>query len=148
MTDTGFIFLTIPVFIVCFGLFWSFVIYVTAHMGGWTTLARQYPATEPATGKTFRWRSAKFGMFSSYRNCLTVTLSQAGLHMLPMIAFRIGHQPIRIPWSAIVGARRRNLLFVPAVQLDITGANSADVRHVTFYGRALVQALEEHVKIH
>lgn len=67
--------------------------------------------------------------------------------MQPMIAFRIGHKPILIPWGAIAGAARRDLLSSPAVQLDITDANSGDVRHITFYGQVLVDALEGNVRI-
>lgn len=147
MTDFGLIFLIVPGFIICFGALWSLIVYLSAVLGGWAGLARQFPATEPAYGKTFRWRSAKFGMFSSYRNCLTVTLSLAGIHMQPMIAFRIGHKPMQIPWGAIAGARRRDLLFVPTVRLDITNANSSELTQITFYGRALIEAMEAHVRI-
>lgn len=156
MNDTGLIYLIVPGFLICFGVLWSSIVFLISRLGGWAGLARQYPATdlttesatESATGKTFRWRSASFGWFSSYRNCLTVTVSLAGLHLRPMIAFRIGHQPMLIPWGAIVGATRRDILFLPAIRLDITDVNSGGVRRITLYGRALIEALAGHVRIH
>jgi hypothetical protein len=142
MSETSLVILIIPVFIVCFGMFWSLIVLLISRLAGWAKLARQYPARGPATGRTFAMRSARFGLLGSYRNCLTVTLSLAGIHMQPMIVFRIGHDPILIPWNAVVGLSRRDLMFSPGAQLKVRDAETSGVKEITFYGGALVEALE------
>jgi hypothetical protein len=146
MSENNLIFLIIPVFIVCFGLFWSLIVYLISRLAGWAKLAHQYPAQGPATGRTFAMRSARFGLFGSYRNCLTITLSTVGIHMQPMILFRVGHPPLLIPWTAIVSLSRRDLMFSPGARLKVRDAETGSVKEITFYGGALVEALEAHAR--
>ncbi|CTQ51514.1 hypothetical protein LP7551_00026 [Roseibium album] len=146
MSETSLVILIIPVFIVCFVLFWSLIVLLISRLAGWAELARQYPARGPATGRTFAMRSARFGLLGSYRNCLTVTLSLAGIHMQPMIVFRMGHPPLLIPWTAIVSLSRRDVMFSPAARLKVKDAETGGVKEITFYGGALVEALEAHAR--
>ncbi len=146
MTQASLIALIVPGFFISFALFWSMVVFLIARIGGWASLARQYPATTPPSGKSFQWRSARFGYLGSYRNTLEVTLSPAGLYMRPVIFFRMGHDPVLIPWNAIADADRSDQFFVSALRLSIRDGNSGDVRNITFYGQPLVDAIEAYVR--
>ncbi|WP_428650228.1 hypothetical protein [Roseibium sp.] len=146
MSNINLAVLIVPGFLVAFGLFWSVVIFLVSRLGGWARLARQYPAAGPATGDTRHWRSATFGLLCNYRTCLNLTLSQTGLHMVPVLVFRIGHDPILIPWNAIADARRRNLLLATGLQIDVKDKASGGVRKITFYGKSLVEDLEAHIR--
>lgn len=146
MSENNLIFLIIPLFIVCFGLLWTLIVVAISRLGGWAALAGQYPAPGPATGRTFSMRSAKFGLFSSYRNCLTVSLSLSGIHMQPMIVFRVGHKPILIPWAAVEGVSRQNFFFTSALKLRVKDRETGTTRNITFYGNELIEALEVHAE--
>jgi len=145
MSETGLIFLIVPGFFVCFGLFWSFIVFLIAHLGGWTGLARAYPATEPPQGRSWTWTSARFGLVTSYRNSLNVTVSDTGLYLRPVFIFRVGHKPMLIPWNAIMAAQRSDLFFTSALRLDIRDG-SGGTRRITFYGKPLAEELEPHLR--
>jgi hypothetical protein len=145
MTETGLIFLIIPAFFVCFGLFWSLIVFLIAHIGGWAGLARAYPATLPPQGRSWTWTSAKFGLVANYRNCVNVTVSNTGIDLRPVIFFRIGHKPMLIPWHAIAEARRSDLYFTSALRLEIKDGSDG-AKRITLYGKPLVNELEDQLR--
>ncbi|MHA7777852.1 hypothetical protein [Roseibium sp. M-1] len=149
MTETSLLFLIVPAFFVCFGLFWSGIVFAIAYLGGWAALARAYPALEPPheppMGQSWSWTSARFGLVTNYRNCVNVTVSDAGLYLRPVIFFRMGHRPILIPWRAIEAARRTDLYFTTMIRLDISLGNGSS-RRVAFYGKPLSEAIETHLR--
>ncbi len=146
MTNISLAAVIVPGFLVSFGLFWAAVVFMISRLCGWARLARQYPANGPAEGKTLHWRSATFGLSGNYRNALNLTVSHVGLHMVPVVFFRIGHDPILIPWNAVTGVHRRNLLLATALQLDVRDKETGDTRKITFYGQNLVEELEAHIR--
>lgn len=146
MSEENLIFLIIPLFFIAFGLLWTLIVTLISRAGGWARLAHQYPATGPATGETFSLRSAKFGMFSSYRNCLTVTLSLSGIHLQPMIFFRIGHKPILLPWTAVTSYSKHSLFITSGLRIRVRDTEAGTTRDITFYGNELVARLEDHAK--
>lgn len=145
MSESGLLALIIPGFFVGFTLLWSAIVFATARISGWASLARSYPGTEPASGQSWHFTSATFGRLSSYRNVLTVMVAPTGLYMRPILPFRIGHEPLLIPWNAFASAERTNLFFTQALRLEIRDPRIAGTRRVTFYGRAIVQALETRI---
>ena len=66
--------------------------------GGWAALARHYRATEPFVGKFRHFRGGKVG-WSNFSGCLTIGTNAHGLHIAPIVIFRVGHPPLFIPWS-------------------------------------------------
>jgi hypothetical protein len=52
-------------------------------------------------GEQIRGQSASLRRWSRYRNCLTFTANQQGLHVSIFFLFRSGHPPLWIPWSEI-----------------------------------------------
>ncbi len=141
MQEQGFPVWAFVAFIVGFPLFWIAVVYAVAFFSGWSALAQRFPATSPATGQTFGWTSAKLSMFSNYNRCLKVTVSARGIDVVPQIFFRIGHDPIFIPWSKVVGRQRRRMIFATSVVIAL--AEPID-RVITFYGKGLADAIDEY----
>ena len=146
MSQSGLVALIIPGFLVGFTLLWSTIVFAAAHISGWASLARSYPGSEPANGQVWRFTSATLGRLSSYRNVLTVMISPEGLFIRPILPFRIGHQPLLIPWHAIVETQRTNLFLTEALRLEIRNPRRGNTQRVTFYGRALVGALVEQIR--
>ncbi|WP_298960068.1 hypothetical protein [uncultured Roseibium sp.] len=142
MTDSAHLILIVPGFFICFGLLWSVIVFLIGRLGGWSRLSRLYPGNQPPPGQSWRWVSASFGLFASYRKCLDITLSNAGLYLRPVIIFRIGHSPILIPWHAIVRARRSDLLITKAIRLEVKDPETGGVRKLRFYGSNLTSAIE------
>ena len=93
--------LPIAGFAIGFPLFWMAIVYLVSRMSGWAALAKQFAYDGPAEGEEFNFCSARIRLFSNYGNCLKVSLSSAGIHIRTMIFFRIGHEPLRIPWTAV-----------------------------------------------
>lgn len=143
MSETSLLFLILPAFTVVFALFWSLIVFVIAHTGGWAGLAKAYPANRKPEGRTWNWRTIRFGLFGNYRNSVDVTLSDAGLHMYPIFVFRIGHKPILIPWTAVSDAHRRDLWFSPTLTLSVPVTGNGNERRVSFYGAEFVEAIED-----
>lgn len=146
MSESGLVALIIPGFFVGFALLWSAIVFATARISGWASLARAYPGTQPASGQSWHFTSATFGRLSSYRNVLTVMTTPSGLFLRPILPFRIGHEPLLIPWNAIAEADRTNLFFTQALRLEIRDPRIAGTRRVTFYGKGLVEALEAQIR--
>ncbi|QFT31412.1 hypothetical protein FIV00_13040 [Labrenzia sp. THAF82] len=142
MTDSALLILIVPGFFLCFGLLWSLIVFLISRLGGWSRLSRLYPGNRPPPGHSWRWGSASFGLFASYRNCLDITLSNAGIYLRPVIFFRIGHTPILIPWHAIASARRSDLLITKAIRLEIKDPETGATRKLSFYGSNLANAIE------
>ncbi len=57
MSETSLLFLILPAFAVVFALFWSLIVFVIAHTGGWVGLAKAYPASQKPEGRTWNWRT-------------------------------------------------------------------------------------------
>lgn len=146
MSETSLVMLIVPGFIICFGLLWTLIVLLISRLAGWSKLARQYPAPGPATGRTFSMSSARFGMFSSYRNCLTVTLSLSGIHLRPMFVFRMGHDPVLIPWTSVVAGSRQDFFLTAAFRIQVRDQEANKTKTITFYGNKLAAALEEHAQ--
>jgi len=142
MNNSGLVLMIIPVFLVCFGLLWSGIVFLSAHLSGWTALARHYPGSQQPAGQSWHWSSATFSWFASYRNILTVSVSPSGLYMRPIFVFRIGHEPLLIPWNAITDAQRTSLFFTQAFRLEVMQPGSGNSKRITLYGKGLADALE------
>lgn len=131
-------------FLIIFPLFWLGIVLLISKIGGWTSLARAYPAETNATGKAFNWHSARLNFLTSYRSCMNFTVSHEGLHMVPMVLFRMWHPPIMIPWEKIGRFETKDFWLTCSCKLTINPSPDATKSYnVVVYGRDLVNAIEE-----
>jgi hypothetical protein len=83
-----------------FALFWSGLLMLFAHLGGWAAIAQQYPDKATPISKTLWMQSARFG-WVDYNGVLTMHMSDQGLGIAALLPFRPGHAPMFLPWSAL-----------------------------------------------
>ena len=101
---------------------WPTVIATIAIVGGWRRLAERFPSRPSTGGDKYALQSVQLSLLGSYSSCVHVTVSDAGLQMVPMILFRWFHPPIMIPWAVISTCERRDFLF--SKRMRITVGNS------------------------
>ncbi len=124
---------------VTFIAFWLLCFWLVAQLGGWASLAETFATDRPPAGETFDWTSGKCNFISTYNNCLTVSVSDEGIRIRPMLLFRFAHKALFIPWDAIarMGARRELMRYGTA--LEIT--KPSGVHPMTLYGSPLAMSL-------
>ena len=126
-------------FVPGFVAFWYLVVYLISRLGGWASLAQDFSATTPLSGETFSWTSGKVYFFSNYNNSLIATVSRKGLHVVPWMAFRIGHEPIFIPWHKVRGIIQGTYFFRPYTHLAMMTPSGE--KSITLYGRRLAESI-------
>lgn len=102
-----------------FVLWWMFVVWVIAWIGGWRRIATIYPAQEKPSGPTFQWQSLEVFPFGGYNNCLNVTLSHHGIYLAPQWLLRFGHPALLIPWECVRPVQQRRCLWIRYYSLPI-----------------------------
>ncbi len=117
----------IPVvlFVVVFPLFWCGVVFLTAYLGGWLRLAKQYRYEGPWPERRWSLQSARIG-WGNYNGILTVGANWEGLYLKPMLLFRCGHPPLFIPWYDL-SVKQSGTLF-KAVELRFQRVPSVRIR--------------------
>jgi hypothetical protein len=110
-----------------FVVFWLWICYLLAVIGGWRTLARYYEAHEPFTGQRFWCRSGQLNRFCNYNGCLNLGVNPQGLHLSVLFLFAAGHRPLLIPWSDIT-VKEGKILFLKASYLSFAKAPKITLR--------------------
>lgn len=128
-------------FAAVFAVFWIGIVYLISRLSGWKRLSREFPATGRIEGSVHRFCSARLKFATNYSNCLTVTVSPAGIHMLPMKAFQFGHSAILIPWDAVLDHQPGAFPIFRSMNLTIQRRGSGGASTIILYGRSLVDAL-------
>lgn len=130
----------VAIFVPGFAAFWCLVVYLISRLGGWASLAEDFPAPNPPDGgETYSWTSGKIHFFSNYNNSLVATVSRAGLHVAPWFLFRVGHPPIFIPWHRVRGIIQGTLFFRPYSHLAMMTPSGE--KSITLYGGKLAQSI-------
>ena len=129
-------------FLIAFPLIWLLVLNLIARLGGWASLAEEFPARGEPRGDHFSWRSGTVGWLGSYRNALDVWVSSNGLWLRPVAIFRAGHKPMMIPWSAVEQAKKRT--FMIAVDTLIVVRRPGRTTTLTVYGEDIAQSIARH----
>ena len=140
--------LIIGAFVIIFPLFWIAIIQLIARFGGWKSLTKNYAAQGSASGDHFRFASARFGRFTSYSNCLNVSVSPQGIGLRPFILFRAGHSALFLPWEDVLQLTRWQTLVFSSVQLTINRPMGQGPIKVTLYGKKLAYSLHKHAPHH
>lgn len=91
--------------IMVFPLFWGGVVTLISYLSGWQALAGFYAEDGAPLRETRRFRSLstrrKSSVPSSYSGVITYGVSETALFISVMILFRMGHKPLKIPFSDI-----------------------------------------------
>lgn len=148
MNQTWQVWLVIAAFLLIIPVFWTRVIYLMARLSGWLELAKLFPGPGVIQGEVHRYSSARFRMFVGYNRNLTVTLSPRGIHMRPMLLFRTRHEPLLIPWDAVIGLEQKGLSLFPMLDALVRTPDPARPFRITFYGRPLTEALQRYRASH
>jgi hypothetical protein len=101
--------------VVCFCLFVSSRI---AEASGWKLMASRYAAERRPHGVRYFWRSMRLTAFLRYRHCINVTLSTAGVYLVPSLLFRFGHTPLLVPWDRVGAVEHRHYVCVLPIRTD------------------------------
>ena len=101
-----------------FPAIWCLVLWILSKAGGWSRLGQFY-RDDPEIERTNRtWQSAKLG-WVGYNNCLTIGVSDAGLHLSVPLPFRVCHPNLLIPWDQFHDTHETSILFMNRVKTTI-----------------------------
>jgi hypothetical protein len=112
----------LPLVLLGIPLFWLALMWLIAHLGGWATLAKAFPARARPGGTAFAGLSLQLGPATSYGGCITAVFSPDGLFLVPFVLFRFAHRPLLIPWDNVGAPVEQICLGFRLVHLPITGA--------------------------
>ncbi len=90
----------VPLVVLGFVAFWSFVVWLIAAFGGWSRLAKHYRDFDNYYGRKLRGKSGRLNA-SSYSGILIFGADFTGMYLAVNFMFRIGHPPLFIPWNDI-----------------------------------------------
>lgn len=97
-----------------FVLLWSGIT-TALSKSGWSQLARHYASTgHPVV--SWKLRLAYIGM-TSYRNALTMGVSEEGLSLVPSPLFARAHPELLIPWTELKVGEARKFTLQPLIEL-------------------------------
>jgi hypothetical protein len=88
-----FIFIILPIF-------WYFLLYSLAKIGGWTELEKRFSSNKNINGEIHRFASACINKIQ-YNMAFTLIVSNNGILLHPVLFFRFTHSSIFIPFSEI-----------------------------------------------
>ena len=98
---------------------WPFVTGMIAIFGGWRHLAWSFPSVLIVKGERYARQSVSLSLFGSYSSAIHVTLTETGVHMVPMILARLLHPPILIPWANVTACERCDFLFIERTRISV-----------------------------
>lgn len=98
-----------------FAVMWLGISALLSHVGGWSSLAADFRAEQPAIGESFRFVSGSVGakfLPVSYGRCLFVVVNNEGFHLSILFPFRFQTPPLFIPWIQVETVEEKRFLFV------------------------------------
>lgn len=134
-------FLIVAAFLVVFAVLWVGIMMLGARFGGWGEFAKIYRGPPSMAGEVCTYAGAHFRWFYGYNRCLTISISEQGIHMLPMFAFRMHHPPLMIPWDKVLEVQDKSVILFPRVEMTVASDDPAAPFTVNFKGKRLVETL-------
>jgi hypothetical protein len=98
---------------------WCLVSYKISRLG-WSTWAERYRCERQISGKSYRGRSGRFSLQGSYKSILNVVLSNEGIGLSVKLLWRVGHEPLLLPWTMVTGVEERNYFFFRNLRVTIS----------------------------
>jgi hypothetical protein len=108
-------------------------------MLGWSQAAEAYACEGFFPDLRFRFQSAGFRRGAGYNRGVTFGVDDEALYLRMALPFRIGHPPLRIPWSDIT-PRSVRAGWVDRVDLELAAAPKATLRITPQLGERLARA--------
>ena len=102
---------------------WVFTCFTLSIFSEWRFLSKQYPCNGKFDGEKFSFRTMKIGGVN-YSYCVTFGVNRTELYLGIMFLFRIGHKPIKVPFSQMKGKKQEGAFFTYV----ILSINSVDIR--------------------
>ena len=100
---------------------WCFVCFIISRFG-WSAWAEIYRCDRQLQGKSYSGRSGQFNFQGCYNRALNVVLCEEGIGLSVMLPWRVGHPPLLLPWSKVVGVEEKNYFFFRILQITISDA--------------------------
>lgn len=110
---------------------------------GWSQAAAAYACEGHFPERRFRFQSAGFRRGAGYDRGVTFGVDEDALYVRTSLAIRIGHPPLRIPWTDITPRPVRAGL-VDRVDLELAAAPRAALRITPRLARELARAAGPH----
>jgi len=86
---------------------WVMVLFLVSILGGWSKLGKHYPDDPDVQRRSKSWKSGRLG-WVGYNNCLTIGISDEGLHLSMPFPFRFSHPSLMIPWDQFHKTERKS----------------------------------------
>ena len=123
---------------------WLGVVALMADLGGWSEVARDFPAHEyPTAGERMTVSSLMFGRgwvsLGSYRYAVTIILGSRGFELWTKLPFQYQHPGISVPWGSVRAYEKGKTFGRTFIEITLSQG-----QHFTIRGRsatALIQAL-------
>ena len=101
----------LPLFPVFFVAVWTFVCLMIGSVSGWMALAKRFTRQSEPYGDTRTagpwFYSVYMRFWTHYSSLVHITAADDALYLSVLFLFRIGHPPLRIPWSEIRCSRTK-----------------------------------------
>lgn len=81
--------------------FFLLLIIFIGKVAGWGKLAEQFPGGDPPAGRIMSGRSVGIYPATNYGGVIRMAVGLDSLWMQPLGPFRLGHPPIRLPWTCV-----------------------------------------------
>jgi hypothetical protein len=104
-----------------FVVFWCFICFLISLLSGWFSLSKRFRKQSEPYGETRTAGPLFYSVrmrFGNYGNSIRLTAAEDALYASVLFLFRVGHPPLRIPWSEIQ-FRRRKFLWMRSVVLTL-----------------------------
>jgi hypothetical protein len=113
------------------------------YASGWPALAKRFQSTETILGERFRFVSGSVYTSKwfpvSYRNCLFLTVNDAGFGISVLFPFNLHCSPLFIPWAQVKSISQQDFLWVRYAVIKIHGS-STTIRILDSAGQSMIQA--------
>ena len=116
-----------PWFSLVLAIMWVGISASLSAMGGWSSLATQFRATEPTPGERFRFASGSLRgrlLPVSYGGCLFIAVNEAGLGLTIFFPFRLFSPPLFIPWSEVASVEQKRVFLVTSTVVHLRNHGS------------------------
>jgi len=100
-----------------FSAFWALAVFIVSRMG-WSHMAKQFKVERSFDGTKIGIVSAWVNL-GNYRSSIILKYNEKGMHLEPIIVFRIFHPALFIPWKEIKEVRAKNILFMQYSELIV-----------------------------